>query len=368
MTSTAAAAKWNAELGRRAHARRRRAALQVAALAATVVAATLTGAVDASWSDGVAALHLLAAELFPQAETTHADSGAAAVLAFVRVPRVLLAGAVGATLGVCGAALQGLFRNPLADPSLLGMSAGAAMAVVIVTVATGTVADLAATALGRWLVPSAAFAGALGSVVVVHRFSLASGRTVAATMLLAGVGVNALAGAITGFLLSVANDAQLRSFTFWSLGSMAGASWRMLAVAAPFLLLACASLPRLALSLDAMNLGHAEAAHLGVDVERTTRILLVASSLGVAASVAAAGAIGFVGLVVPHLVRLAFGSDHRTLLASSALVGATLLVAADLGARTLAAPAEIPIGVLTALVGAPLLLWLLGRDRRRIAS
>lgn len=341
--------------------RRRGARLQYALLVTAALLATTVGAVAVEWSDFPEAARLL----FGQPAAAPHGTTSAAVLAWVRLPRVLLAGAVGATLGLCGAAMQGLFRNPLADPALLGISSGAAMGVVTVTVMADAVAPAAAAALGRWLVPGAAFVGALASVVAVHRLSLSGGRTTVATIMLAGIGINALAGAVTGFLLAIADDAQLRTVTFWSLGSLAGASWSMLAVSLPLLTLSAAVLPRLALDLDAVNLGEAEALHLGVHVETVTRVLLAAVSLGVAASVSVAGTIGFVGLAVPHVVRLLWGSDHRMLLGSSLRVGATLLILADLGARTLAAPSEIPIGVLTAMAGAPLLLWLLHRDDRR---
>lgn len=335
--------------------RRRAAQVQFAVLAVVLAWALVAGAVEVTFADFLSSLGLLVGQ-----EPT---STAASVLAVVRLPRVLLAAAVGSTLGLCGAALQGLFRNPLAEPALLGMSAGAATAVVGATVLGRSLAPALTAALGAWLLPVAAFVGAMTAIVCVHRIALDAGRTVVATMLLAGIGVNALAGATTGFLLTIADDAQLRSVTFWSLGSLAGASWHGLAVASPFLLFTAWRLPRLAVALDAMTLGEVEAGHLGIDVETVTRRLLVAVSLGTAAAVSVAGTVGFVGLAAPHLVRLLFGSDHRFLLPSSMRVGAILLVAADLGARTIAAPTEIPIGVLTAFGGAPLLLWLLRRDR-----
>jgi iron complex transport system permease protein len=333
----------------------RAATLQAAAIALAIPASLVIGAVATGPSDLCAAFEVLAG-MEPQ-------TSAAAIIAHVRLPRVLLAAAVGATLGLCGAALQGLFRNPLAEPALLGMSAGAATAVVGVTVLGRSIAPAVVATLGAWMLPFAAFAGALASIAFVHRISLESGRTVVPTMLLAGIGVNALAGAVTGFLLTIASDAQLRSVTFWSLGSLAGASWTNLAAAAPFFLVAAWMLPRLAISLNALTLGEAEAADLGVDVESVTRRILVSVSLATAAAVAMSGIIGFVGLAAPHLVRLSGGGDHRTLLPSSMFAGALLLILADAGARTLAAPVEIPIGVLTAIGGAPLLLWMLRRDR-----
>jgi iron complex transport system permease protein len=183
-------------------------------------------------------------------------------------------------------------------------------------------------------------------------------------MLLAGIALNAFMGAGTGLLTFVANDAQLRNITFWSLGSLGGATWRTVAVAGPFVATAVLLLPRLSRALNALALGEAEAGHLGVDVERTRRTIVVLSALGVGSAVALAGVIGFIGLVVPHLLRLLVGPDHRVVVPGAALLGASLLLGADLVARTLVAPAELPIGIVTAVLGAPFFLWLLLRDRR----
>ncbi|HLT47254.1 MAG TPA: iron chelate uptake ABC transporter family permease subunit, partial [Rubricoccaceae bacterium] len=285
----------------------------------------------------------------------------AVVLLYVRLPRVLLGLLVGAALGVSGAVMQGLFRNPLAEPGLVGVSAGSALTAVGFIVLGGGLALpplVQATAL-----PLAAFAGGLAATWLVYRLATRGGRTAVATLLLAGVALGALAGAGTGLLLFLADDARLRTVTFWSLGSLGGATWTALAGAAPPLLLALAGAAGLARPLNALLLGEAEAFHLGVRVERAKRLAVGAAALGVGAAVAVSGVIGFVGLVVPHLGRLALGPDHRRLLPASALLGASLLLLADLAARTVAAPAELPIGVLTALVGAPFFLWLLLRER-----
>ena len=294
------------------------------------------------------------------------DAAAEAVLLHVRLPRVLLAAGVGAVLAACGCAMQGLFRNPLADPSLIGVSAGAAVAVVAATV-LGTHAGIERT-LGAAFAPAAGFAGALASVTLVHRLSLREGRTVVTTMLLCGIAVNALAGATTSLLIHFADDAQLRTVTFWTMGSLSGASWTSVAIATPIFLASVAALLPMANGLNAMMLGEAEALHLGIDVEHAKRRLLCATSLGVAAAVSVSGIIGFVALVAPHLMRLMCGPDHRRTLGGAAALGAILLVSADIGARTLASPAELPVGALTALAGAPLLLWLLrsaGVERAR---
>ncbi|MBX3015569.1 MAG: iron ABC transporter permease [Caldilineaceae bacterium] len=289
----------------------------------------------------------------------------AAVLLAIRIPRVLLGSLIGAGLAVSGAALQGLFRNPLADPGLIGVSSGAALAAVATIVLGATFASALFQTLGLFTLPLVAFAGSVGATLLVYQLSLVAGRTVVATMLLAGIAVNALLGAFTGLLTFVATDAQLRNITFWGLGSVSGATWRSVWAVMPFIALTLLLLPRLARPLNALALGEAEANHLGFAVERTKRLIVVLVALTVGASVALTGIIGFVGLLVPHLLRLLVGPDHRVLLPGSALLGATLLLLADLVARTIVAPAELPIGIVTAMIGAPTFLWLLLRDRRR---
>jgi iron complex transport system permease protein len=280
-----------------------------------------------------------------------------AVLLAVRLPRVLLGALVGAALAVAGAAMQGLFRNPLADPGLIGVSSGAALAAVgAIVLGTGSLA-------GPFTLPVAAFVGGLVTTLLVYRLSSAEGRTSVATMLLAGIAVNALAGAGTGLLTFVATDAQLRSITFWSLGSLGGATWNALAGVAPPLLAAMVLLPTLARPLNAFLLGEAEAGHLGIDSERVKAAAIVLTALAVGAAVSVSGIIGFVGLAVPHLLRLLSGPDHRHLLIDASLLGASLLIGADWLCRTVVAPAELPIGILTAALGAPFFLWLLLRDR-----
>ena len=283
------------------------------------------------------------------------------ILLHIRLPRVLLGALVGAALGVSGAVMQGLFGNPLAEPGLVGISAGSALcAVAFIVLGGGLALPPLAQAYGLAL---AAFLGGLGTTFLVYRLATQNGRTAVATLLLAGVALAALAGAGTGLLLFLADDAQLRTVTFWTLGSLGGATWTTLAAAGPLLLVSLLAAPGLARSLNALLLGEAEAFHLGVRVERAKRLAVLVAALGVGAAVAVSGVIGFVGLVVPHLVRLALGPDHRRLLPASALLGAVLLLLADLAARTVAAPAELPIGIVTALAGAPFFLWLLLRER-----
>jgi iron complex transport system permease protein len=288
------------------------------------------------------------------------DPGQAAVLLQVRAPRVVLAILVGAALAVAGAAMQGLFRNPLADPSLIGVSAGAALAAVGVIVLGG---GLAASA---GLVPLAAFCGSLVTTLLVKRLATADGRTDVSTLLLAGVAIQAVAMAGTGLLTYLADDEQLRTLTFWTMGSLSGATWEALAVAAPLMLLAIFGIPPAARALNAMLLGETEAGHLGFDTERLKNLTILMVAAAVGAAVAVSGIIGFIGLVVPHLVRLLLGPDHRWLLPGSALLGANLLLLADLVARTVVIPAELPIGIITALVGGPFFIWLLVSHRRRL--
>ena len=286
------------------------------------------------------------------------DSTAQQVLWQVRFPRLALAAVVGAALGVAGAVMQGVFTNPLAEPGTVGVSAGAAVGAVLAIV-TG------ATALGSWVLPVAAFTAGVATTAMVFRFSESEGRVDTVTLLLTGIGANALAGAVIGWCTFVSDDAQLRSITFWSLGSVSMATWSTVAVVVPFALVGVLLAPRLARPLDLLALGDRSASHLGVDVARTRRYAVTLVGLLTAAAVAVTGIIGFVGLVVPHVVRLVAGPQHARLLPASALVGAALLVLADVVARTVAAPAEVPLGVVTALLGAPVFLWLVRRARTR---
>ncbi len=286
-----------------------------------------------------------------------------AIVLQIRAPRTVLGFAVGGALALAGAALQGLFRNPLADPTLIGASSGGALAAVAVIVLGGAVMGPLG-GLGRALaLPAVAFAGALAATFLVYRFASRDGQTSVATMLLAGIGVAAIANAGIGILIFISDDDQLRTLNFWLLGSLAGGGWTLVLPVLAFLAIPLVLLPRYAAGLNAFALGEAEAGHLGYDVERLKHRLIVLSALAAGASVAVAGIIGFVGLVVPHLVRLALGADHRLLMPASTLLGGSLLVAADILARTLVVPAELPIGIVTSLAGGPVFLWLLLRRR-----
>ena len=284
------------------------------------------------------------------------------ILGQIRLPRTLLGLTVGAVLALCGVAMQGLFRNPLADPGRVGVSSGAALGAAIAIVGGAALGGLP-EAFAPYLLSFSAFLGGLGVTALVYRLGRRNGETSVATMLLAGIALTALAGAAIGLFTYLADDSTLRTLTFWNLGSLNGASyarlWPLLLVTAAVALW----LPRRAKALNALLLGESEARHLGFAVERIKRELVFCTALGVGAAVAAAGMIGFVGLVVPHLMRLLVGPDHRVLLPASALAGASLLLLADLAARLLLAPAELPIGIVTALIGAPFFLYLLVRER-----
>jgi iron complex transport system permease protein len=286
-----------------------------------------------------------------------------AVLLAIRLPRAVAGILVGAALAASGAALQGLFRNPLADPALIGVSNGAALAAVMVIVLGGSISALLPFLPSAFLLPLAAFGGGLAATFVVYRIASRDGRTDVATMLLAGVAVNAMAGAGIGFMVFLSDDQQLRDLNYWLLGSLGGITWGRMAVAGPFILLGTVLLPLFARHLNALLLGESEAVHLGFHVERSKRAIVVLAALATGTAVALTGVIGFIGLVVPHLVRLTAGPDHRLLLPVSILFGASLLLIADLFARTLVLPAELPIGILTACVGGPFFLWLLLRRR-----
>lgn len=284
------------------------------------------------------------------------------ILGQIRMPRTLLGLAVGAVLALSGVAMQGLFRNPLADPGLVGVAAGAAVGAAVAIVGGSWLGGMP-EALAPYLLSLCAFLGGLAVTALVYRLGRRDGQTNVATMLLAGVAMTALGGAAVGLFSYLADDATLRTLTFWNLGTLNGASYERVW---PLLLVAVAVavwLPRRAGALNALLLGESEARHLGIDVERLKRELVFCTALGVGAAVAAAGLIGFVGLVVPHLVRLLAGPDHRVVLPASLLAGGVLMLLADLVARLLLAPAELPIGIVTAFIGAPFFLVLLIRGR-----
>lgn len=320
---------------------------------ATAVVATGTGAVH------IPPLRVLAI-LFGLDDPAITDAHRAVVLN-VRAPRVLLALLAGAGLACAGVMVQALFRNPLADPALIGVSAGAALGAVATIVLGATLLHGFSKVLGVWTLPVAAFLGALATATLVFRLSSQDGQVDATTMLLCGIAVNALTGAGIGLLTYLATDEQLRNLTFWSLGSLGAASWSSLMGAAPAIVLMVLVGPWLAQQLNALLLGESEALHLGVAVERLKRTVVALTAASAGAVVAVSGVIGFIGLVAPHMARMLVGPDHRYVLPLASLIGATLLTAGDLVARTAVRPAELPIGILTAFMGAPFFLWLLRR-------
>ncbi|WP_141733513.1 FecCD family ABC transporter permease [Oligoflexus tunisiensis] len=314
-----------------------------------VVASIKMGAVSIPWGD------------FLQLEDAQA-----LIIWDLRMPRAALAFLVGSVLSLTGVCLQGLLRNPLASPSLLGMTSGAAFFAALMIIFQTSFMTFLNPAWAESMVAIGAFVGCLVTSLWLYALSRQSGHTNTALLLLAGVAITSLAGAGTGFITFIADDAQLRSITFWNMGSVGSASWSQVGWVAVFSLPALFTLPWMGRALNAMLLGEQEAHFLGFPVEKQKRLILICVSLAVGASVAFTGVIGFVGLVVPHLLRLWLGSDHQRLLPTSFVFGGCLLLASDIIARTVAAPLELPLGVVTASIGAPYFLYLLQRSARRM--
>ena len=285
----------------------------------------------------------------------------ALVITQIRFPRMLLGAAVGAALAASGAVMQGLFRNPLADPGLIGVSSGAGFAAALAIVLGGQLLPASVNKLPFEILPIAAFVGALTATFMLYVVASRGGRTSMAIMLLAGIAFAALAGAGTGWLSYISDDRQLRDLTFWSMGSLGGATWSKVWVVVPMVVPTLIAIPFLAHGLNAMALGEAEAYHLGVNVNRLKIGAILLVSVAVGAAVACSGLIGFVGIIVPHVLRLSVGANYRFLLPASALLGAALLVGADICARTIVSPSELPIGIIMATIGAPFFIWLLLR-------
>lgn len=317
-------------------------------LAACCLAAMLVGAVGISLPDALASVAGAGGN-----QTTRT------IVLEVRLPRVLLAVLVGGGIGAAGASVQGLFRNPLADPALIGVSSGAALFAAIYMV-SGVAAFLPQVGLA-----ASAFAGGCFATWIVLAVGGRTGGV--ATMLLAGIAINAVTLAGVGFLSFIATDAELRSVTFWALGSLNGASWPSVATAA-VIPVAVVLLVRESANLNALTLGEAEASYLGVNVKAVRYRVVLLSAFCVGVGVALTGVIAFIGLIVPHLVRLTMGSSHQLVIPASALGGALMLLVADTLARWLAAPVEVPVGILTALLGGPFFLYLLVREQRRVVA
>jgi iron complex transport system permease protein len=325
------------------------------------------GAVPVAFSDWWAPLASLGGNAAADTRTGGAHlTGSAYVLWDVRLPRAMLAVLVGASLGLAGALAQGLFRNPMADPGLLGVTAGAACAAALVLTVFASLHMAVPPAWRVWVLPASAFGGALVVCFGLDRLARWLTPGSVAGLLLTGLALQALTMAIVGLCTTVATDEQLRSLTFWTLGSLAGASWLTVGVTAAALACVTLRLPALARALNALALGEAAAGHVGVDVARLRAHVGVAVALLSALAVAWCGVIGFIGLMAPHLVRTLVGADQRRVLPLSMGTGALLLLAADTAARTAAIPAEIPVGIFTALIGAPAFLAMLrGAARSR---
>jgi iron complex transport system permease protein len=281
----------------------------------------------------------------------------------IRMPRAVLGFLTGAALAVSGAVMQGLFRNPLADPGVVGVSSGASLGAVFWIIFGHTALAPFTAVLGVFALPMSAFLGSLAVTFILYKLASSDGETQIGTLLIAGIAIAALTMAFTGLLIYMADDKQLRDITFWSLGSLAGSTWEKAGIAALVILPSLTVVPFLSRGLNAFTLGEAAAFHLGVPVEAFKRIAIVMVAAATGVSVAFSGGIVFVGIVVPHLVRLAAGPDHRFLLPASALLGGSLLLAADMVTRVIVAPSELPIGILTALIGSPFFLWILFRGR-----
>ena len=283
------------------------------------------------------------------------------ILFQIRLPRVLLAGLVGAALASAGAIFQALFQNAMADPAIIGVSSGAAMGAIVVILAGG------GAALAGMGVPVAAFLTALATALLVYRLARLGPAVQVATLLLAGVAVAAIISAAMTLLMTFSGQ-QIRSIYFWLLGGLGNADWRSVGAALPFVAAGVAFAMGSAGDLNLTALGEERAGQLGVDVERFKRVMLATGSLLTAAAVSVAGVIGFVGLMTPHILRLLVGADHRRLVPASILGGATFMILADLVARTAVSPQEIPVGAVTAILGGPFFLYLLRRERRKAGA
>ena len=304
-------------------------------------------------------------EVFQSSGKDTVTQQAKTILFDIRLPRICLAILIGAILAISGAVMQGLFRNPLAAPSLIGVSSGASVGASVVIVLAGAWLQ-SNTALGLSLVAVGAFIGSFLVTVLVYRLSTSALGTSVTTMLLAGIAVSALAGAVSGLLSYYADNEMLRQISIWQMGNLSTANWQRVLVLAVVAILVLSLFPRESKSLNALLLGESEARHLGIDVQQVKRKLILLTTLGIGTAVAIGGMIGFVGLIVPHIVRLLIGPDHRWLLPVSALAGGVLLLLADTIARIIIAPTELPTGILTAILGAPFFIMLLVQQRREI--
>ena len=323
--------------------------LPVAALLSLTV-----GTVSISWVEALRAV-------VGSSSATQIDT----ILFDIRLPRILLAIFVGAVLATTGAVMQGLFRNPLADPSLIGVSSGASVGASLMIVTAGGFIQGSAL-VGLSLVSIGAFVGGFTATLLVYRLATSGMGTSVTTMLLAGIAIGALAGALNSLLSYFSDNDMLRQISLWQMGNLSGASWLKVSIMGVVAILLMGLFPRDSRALNALLLGESEARHLGINVQRVKRRLIVLTALGVGVSVAVAGLVGFVGLIMPHIIRLMIGPDHRWLIPASGLAGAILLVVADSLARVVVIPAELPTGILTAILGAPFFVALLLQQRKDV--
>jgi iron complex transport system permease protein len=328
----------------------------LAALALALVGAILLGvAVGAVWVSPMTTVRIIAWKVGLTDRPEDVSRSAEVIVLQLRLPRVLLAGIVGAALAASGAVFQGLFRNPMADPAIIGVSSGAALGAVLVIVTVG------AGSLGALAVPAAAFAGATATALLVYRLARIGPVVHVATLLLAGIAVAAVISGLMSLVMSLSGE-EIRSIYAWLVGGLVAQGWRTIAIAVPVVALGLVGAALVAHQLNLVALGEERAAQLGVAVDALKGRAIAVGALLAAAAVSVAGVIGFVGLMTPHLLRLVVGADHRRLVPASALGGATLLILADVVARTVISPAELPVGVVTALLGGPFFLFLLRRE------
>tara|TARA_B100000945_G_C20349550_1_gene581548 strand:- start:260 stop:1237 length:978 start_codon:yes stop_codon:yes gene_type:complete len=287
------------------------------------------------------------------------------VLIDIRLPRIFLAVLIGAGLGTSGAILQGLFRNPLVDPGFIGISSGAAVGAMIAIMFSKLIMQSFFEINPNFIIPIFAMSGSFFTTIIIYKMSKVFNKTNIMVMLLSGIAINALSGSIIGFLVTISSDIELRSFTFWSLGGLDAAEWQIV-----FIMLILITIPylfahSLIKKLDIFMLGDSEAQHLGINIEKLKRTIILISSIMVGISVAFCGMIGFVGLVTPHLIRLCIGPNHKYLIPGSALLGAIIILISDLISKSIIAPAQLPLGVVTSTIGAPFFIWLIINQKRR---
>ncbi len=285
----------------------------------------------------------------------------------IRLPRIVLAILVGLGLGTSGAILQGLFRNPLVDPGFIGVSSGAAVGAMITIMFGIYLNNFIPSYLSSFMLPILAMAGAFLTTMMVYKMSKVANKTNIMAMLLSGIAINALSGSIIGLFVSISSDSELRSFTFWTLGGLDMADWNIAMITSLFVFIPFLIIYKMQSQMDIFMLGDAESEHLGINVESLKKKIILIASIMVGVSVSFCGMIGFIGLVTPHLIRLFIGPNHKYLIPGSAILGAILLIVSDIISKTIIAPAQLPIGVVTSAIGAPFFIWLIINQKRRIS-